>query len=126
MIVNGTSTDPTNVAAGADGITLNEFELGATGEPTSLTNSTYSGTITANDYVNLEMRQNLVRAGFVVNDHARLEFGHQVVHANPSKLLSVGELTVNNGGTLEVGFEQGQLAVPGFMPTADTTHTILT
>lgn len=108
ITVNGTPTNYTPGPSPTFPVTLNEFELGTTPQPAgNLTNSTYSGTITANDYVNLEMRHNMTRAGFVVNNHARLEFGHQIAHADQSKLLSVGQITVNNGGTLEIGFEQG-------------------
>jgi hypothetical protein len=93
-------------------ITLNEFEIGQTGEGTIKTN-TYSGTITANEYVNMEIRNHMPRAKFVVNNHARLEMGHQIV--TPTLSIQMGEVVVNNGGTLDVGFEQGAIAQSGVL-----------
>ncbi len=118
VIVNGTTTDYTNAAGD---VTLNEFEVGTTGQPTgAVPNSGYSGTVTFNDYINGELRQNLRRAGVVVNNHARVEFGFQVAHPDATKFLNVGEIAVNNGGTLEVGFEQGPVANSPFYPTSPT------
>ena len=108
LIVNGTATNYSGSGSPTFPVTLNEFEVGTTGEPTgNVPNSTYSGTMTFNDFINAELRQNLRRAAVVVNQNARVEFGFQVAHPNPAKSLNVGQITVNNGGTLEVGFEQG-------------------
>jgi hypothetical protein len=121
VTANGTLANYTN-AAGS--ITLNEFEVGTTGEPTgSVPNSSYSGTLTFNDYINGELRQNLRRAAVVVNNHARVEFGFQVQHPDPAKFLNAGEVTVNNGGTLEVGFEQGPVASSPFYATSASAGT---
>lgn len=96
--VHGTATDPTSGST-----TLNEFELGSTAEPGSLGVNTYSGTITLNDYVNTEVREHTRAAAYVVNQHARLEFGHDAVQAIRS--IDTGQVTVNSGGSLEVGYE---------------------
>lgn len=121
IIVNGTTTNLTNT----DGnITLNEFEYGGTGEPSgAVTNSAYSGTMTFNNYLNAEIRQNMPRAGFVVNNNARLEFGFQVAHPAPTKSLTAGQITVNNGGVLEVGFEQGPVNDSPFFTTSPSKGT---
>ena len=50
-------------------------------------------------------------ARFVVNNNARLEMGHQAVAANHS--IAMGEVVVNNGGILEVGFEENNGTVQG-------------
>jgi hypothetical protein len=101
ITVNGTPTDLTSGS-----VTLNEFEIGGTGEPTgAVVTDPYSGAITANDFVNLEIRHNLPNAGFVINNNARLEMGHQAIPN--AKNITFGEIIVNNGGTLDVGFEQG-------------------
>ncbi len=100
LTVNGTATDPTS-----GNITLNEFEIGNTGEPGTVLTDSFSGIITANDFVNVEIRHDLPNAGFIVNNNARLEMGHQAIPN--TKSITFGEVTVNNGGTLDVGFEQG-------------------
>ncbi len=118
IVVNGTATDFTN-ATGT--VTLNEFEVGTTGEPTgAVPNSAYGGTLTFNNYINGELRQNLRRAAVVINDKARVEFGFQVQYPDPAKFLNVGEVTVNSGGTLEVGFEQGPVTGSPFYQTSPT------
>lgn len=106
ITVNGMSFDPTSGV-----ITHNEFELGSSGEPGTVPTETYSGTITANDYVDLEIRHNMPAAKFVIGSNARLEMGHQVVAA--TKTTTFGEIEVKNGGTLEVGFEQSDGTVNG-------------
>jgi hypothetical protein len=77
----------------------------------------------------VEIRHNTPRAGFVVNNHARLEYGFQVAHPAATKSLSTGEVTVNNGGILEVGFEQGPVANSPFYvnplnPNVGTGHHV--
>ena len=100
VTVNGMSFDPTGGA-----VSLNEFEVGSTGEPSGdVATSPYAGTLTANDFVNVELRNNFPNAAFVINENARLEMGHQAVPNE--KAIAFGEVTVNGGGTLEVGFEQ--------------------
>jgi hypothetical protein len=105
ITVNGTSFNPTD----GFGVTLNEFEVGSTGEPGTLAVDNYTGTFTANDFVNVEIRHSEPGAKFVVNNNARLEMGHQGTAANPIPThtdMAMGEVVVNNGGILEVGFEQ--------------------
>lgn len=100
IIVNGTSTDPTSGS-----ITHNEFELGSSGQPSGpATVDPYSGTISTNGFVDIEMRHNLPNAKFVINSNGRLEMGWQNV--SPNQSISLGEVQVNSGGTLEVGYEQ--------------------
>ena len=100
----GAATDPTNLASGGtNGTTLNEFELGTQTEPTTLPNNSFSGVLTASDYVNVELRNNLRGARIVVNDNAVVDVGHPVVGS--TKTYEYGEIEVNAGGTLEVGFE---------------------
>lgn len=102
VIVNGTAGDSTNVAGF---ISLNEFELGFTSDSSgAIPANTYTGTLTANNYVNVELRNSLAGAKLVVNDNARLEMGRQVVGTD--KATNFGEIEVNAGGTLEIGFEQ--------------------
>lgn len=106
ITVNGMTTAP----AGGDA-TKNEFELGETGEPATITTDTYSGTITGNDYVDFEIRHNLPNARFVVNNNSRLEMGNQVIAS--TKSIQIGSVEVTDGGSLEVGFEQGSATVDG-------------
>jgi len=109
ITVNGTAVDYT-----AADVTLNEFEIGQTGEATHKTSS-YAGTITGNDYVNFEIRHTMPAAKFVLNNHARLETGHQIAPGTPPTLsIALGDVEVNNGGILEVGFEQGPLSGADF------------
>lgn len=107
ITVNGTSTAP----AGGD-ITRNEFEIGGTSpEPVSEISDSYSGTMTLNDYVNLEVRHNLKNAKIVVGNNALLDMGHKVLTA--TKSVKIGSVEVNSGGTLEVGFEESTATVSG-------------
>jgi hypothetical protein len=103
IIVNGTSTDPTTGDA-----TLNEFEFGSTSPDsstaTNLNTNSYTGTLTANDFVNVEVRHHIPSAAVVVNQNARLEFGHRDVESLFT--TRAGEVTVNSGGILEVGYEE--------------------
>ncbi|HJQ80533.1 MAG TPA: hypothetical protein VJ828_11285 [Lacipirellulaceae bacterium] len=100
VTVNGTAVDYSN----SSGISLNEFEVDNTGEPSTVEVSTYSGTLTGNDFVNIEIRQHFRDARFVVGNNARLEMGHQAIDSAHS--IELGEVVVNNGGIFEVGFEQ--------------------
>jgi hypothetical protein len=103
ILVQGMSNDQTNNALG---ISLNEFEIGSTGEPTTIPTDTYTGVITTQDYVNVELRHNIPGARIVVNDNGRAEIGHQEV--GTAKTISLGEVQINAGGSFEVGFEQVQ------------------
>lgn len=109
ITVNGTASDPSNSSGGSNGTTRNEFELGSTTEPTNIPANTYTGTLTANNYVNVELRHSLPAAKVVVNNHALFDMGHQVV--GTVKSIQFGEVVVNNGGILEVGYEQ---SIAGF------------
>jgi hypothetical protein len=100
ITVNGTAVDYSN----GTNIGHNEFEVGSTPDPTAMSVSTYSGTISTNDYVDLEIRRHFPNARFVINNHARLEMGNQAVNSIHS--VQMGEVVINSGGTLEVGFEQ--------------------
>lgn len=104
ITVNGTVSDPSNPNGGSNGTTRNEFELGTTGEPTNVAANTYSGTLTANNYVNVELRHSLPAAKIVVNNNALFDMGHQAVAT--TKTMQFGEVVVNSGGILEVGYEQ--------------------
>jgi hypothetical protein len=100
VIVNGTLVDYSNMS----GVSLNEFEVGSTGDPTTVATSTFSGTLSGNNFVNIEIRQHFRDARFVVATNARLEMGHQAIDSAHS--IELGEIVVDDGGILEVGFEQ--------------------
>ena len=73
ILVKGTSTDPTDPNAGGTspnftGITRNEFEVGAQGTDPAGSSESYSGTISTQDYVNVEIRRSLPAARFEVNE----------------------------------------------------------
>jgi hypothetical protein len=108
LTVNGTPTEPLNVD-------YNEFEIGSQGttenEPASLITSNFGGTVTLNDYVNMEVRQNLPNGTIVVGNHALLEMGHMKRAAANS--VRIGQIEVLNGGTLEVGMEKSDATVDG-------------
>lgn len=101
LTVNGMISAPV-------GVDYNEFEIGSQGttenEPTNLLTSPYSGTVTLNDYVNMEVRHHMPNASFVVNNHAILEMGHMKRVAANS--IRMGEIEVKSGGTLEIGMEK--------------------
>lgn len=99
IAVNGTVTDLSN---GTD-ISHHEFEVGAADESLVAPVSDYSGTITGNDYVDFEIRTSFPNGRFVMNNNSRLEMGHQVVESAYS--TEIGEVVINDGGTLEIGFE---------------------
>jgi hypothetical protein len=100
ITVNGTAVDYSNGLA----ITHNEFEVGSTGDPATMTVSTYSGTISTNDYVDFEIRRHFPNARFEINDRGRLEMGNQAIVSNHS--VQMGDVVINSGDTLEIGFEQ--------------------
>ncbi|HEX6962673.1 MAG TPA: hypothetical protein VF175_12450, partial [Lacipirellula sp.] len=120
ITVNGMSFDPTNPGS-EFWTTLNEFELGSSGDVVPPT-SEYSGVVTANNYVNVEIRHNLPNARIVINSNARMDAGVQTVPGveGSSAVLrdiQVGEIVVNNGGILEVGFEQDETGSAFFQQT---------
>src|SRR5690606_17102113 len=93
ITVNGTATDPYDPAGNTNGTTLNEFELGSTGEPSgAIPNNSYTGTLTANNYVNVELRHSMTGAKVVVNNPALLDMGHQVV--GTAKAIQLGEVVI--------------------------------
>ncbi|CAD7694868.1 unnamed protein product [Ostreobium quekettii] len=96
ITVNGTPSDPTNTTAD---IGLNEFEMGGTAERVYDTNN-FTGTLTANDFVNVEVRSHLSGGTVVVNQNALLDVGHDSVENFFS--TRVGSITVNSGGALEI------------------------
>jgi hypothetical protein len=100
ITVNGTVADYSN----GTNIGHNEFEVGSSPDPTTMSVSPYSGTISTNDYVDLEIRRHFPNARFVIDNHGRLEMGNQAVNSVHS--VQMGEVVINSGGTLEVGFEQ--------------------
>lgn len=114
ITVNGTVSDPTSTASD---ISRNEFELGQNAEPNGdshIPTLSYAGTLTANDYINLEFRRHMPGGAVVVNQNALLDIGYDEAEDFPS--LRAGELTVNSGGTLEVGYEQLEDGVVGHNP----------
>jgi hypothetical protein len=108
LTINGTANAPL-------GVDYNEFEVGSQGtdenEPANLLTSPYSGTVTLNNYVNMEVRHHMPNASFVVGDHAILDMGHMKRIAAQS--VRLGEVEVLNGGTLEVGLEKSDDAIDG-------------
>lgn len=99
ITVTGTPTDPT-----AGSTTRNEFELGASGEPSDgIPADSFSGTLTANDFVDVEVRRDQRDAAIVINSNATLEMGHQEIF--PEFSVELGDVTIANGGTLIVGYE---------------------
>lgn len=99
ITVNGTATDPTSGS-----ITRNEFEVGSSTEPSDGINvDSFSGTLTGNNFVDMEVRHSLPDAAIVVNNNATLETGHQEIFTEFS--VALGDVTINNGGTLVVGYE---------------------
>ncbi|MEX2168414.1 MAG: PEP-CTERM sorting domain-containing protein [Pirellulales bacterium] len=100
ITVNGTAVDYSNGTS----VSHHEFEVGSTGDPGVLPVSDYSGTFTANNFVDFEMRNHFPNARFVVNNNAQLEMGNQAIASIHS--LQMGAVEINDGGTLEIGFEQ--------------------
>lgn len=96
VTVNGTATDPTSGA-----ITHNQFELGTSTAPSVVPTDSYSGTLTGNDFVDIEIRRSLPNAKIAINQNARLEMGF----ATSSISVAIGEIEINAGGTLMVGHE---------------------
>ncbi|QDS99197.1 hypothetical protein [Adhaeretor mobilis] len=109
VTVTGTPTDPTSGS-----ITLNEFEIGLSGQDgttaTHFETDNFSGTLTLNNFVNAEIRDHVPSATVVVNQNARLEFGHRDVESLFT--TRVGDVTVNSGGSLEVGYEEDDTHAP--------------
>jgi len=108
VAVIGSDADP---SATLDGIGMHEFEIGAQGEPSTIAVDSYSGTLSATKFVNVEIRHSVPAAKVVVNDGARLEMGHDVT--GTSKSIVFGEIEVGNGGVLEIGFEDTETNFTG-------------
>lgn len=130
LLVKGTTTDPTSALNAPDnttGITLNEFEVGAQGtDPSATSSEPYAGTISTQDYINVEIRRNLPAAKFVVNANGRLESGAQPIPLTVNAGTKMGEVVVNNGGVLEVGFEQANAVSGTFVEGHHVNHLHLT
>lgn len=130
LLVKGTPTDPTSAINAPDnttGITLNEFEVGAQGtDPSATSFEPYAGTISTQDYINVEIRRNLPAAKFVVNANGRLESGAQPIPLTVNAGTKMGEVVVNNGGVLEVGFEQANAVGGVFTEGHHVNHLHLT
>jgi hypothetical protein len=130
ITVNGTATDPTDPFS-QFWTTLNEFELGSSGDVNPPT-STYSGVLTANNYVNVEVRHNMPNARIVINDNALLDAGLQTVPGVEGstatlKDIQIGEVVINNGGILDVGFEQDEAGSLFYQQTGHHVgHLVLT
>ncbi|QDT00923.1 PEP-CTERM sorting domain-containing protein [Adhaeretor mobilis] len=105
ITVNGTATDPTSGST-----TLNELEVNNTDQGSDIEVGTYSGTMTTNDFVNVEIRREFPAAAFVVNSGGVLEMGSRNI--NTQHTLRMGEITVNAGGALIVGHEVDDQHVP--------------
>jgi hypothetical protein len=105
ILVVGSDLDPTSLPAS---VGMHEFELGGQGEPSgAIAVETYSGTITASKFVNMELRHSLPAARIVVGDanaqKPRFEMGHDVL--DTLKSIAFGEVVVTSGATMEIGFE---------------------
>jgi len=103
ILVNGTADDPTDPN---NNISLNEFETGGSSEDTDDTHmetQSYTGTITAGKYVNVEIRRHLPGGAIVINQNAKLDMGWD--EATNITSTRIGEVTINSGGTMVVGFE---------------------
>jgi hypothetical protein len=125
LTVKGTPTDPTSATSvdNTTGITLNEFEVGAQGtDPSATSFEPYSGTVSTQDFVNVEIRRNLPSAKFIVNQNARMETGAQPIPLTNNAGTSIGEIVVNSGGVLEVGFEQANAVGGVFTEGHHTNH----
>ncbi|HEX3601468.1 MAG TPA: PEP-CTERM sorting domain-containing protein [Lacipirellulaceae bacterium] len=126
ITVVGTPTDPTNASSPSTGVTLNEFEVGAqTTDPTAGSSEPYSGTISTQDFINVEIRRNLPSAKLVVNQNGRLETGAQAIPLTNNAGTTLGEVQVNNGGVLEVGFEQANAVSGTFTEGHHANHLVL-
>jgi hypothetical protein len=125
LTVKGTATDPTSASSvdNTTGITLNEFEVGAQGtDPSATSFEPYSGTISTQDFVNVEIRRNLPSAKFIVNQNGRMETGAQPIPLTNGAGTTIGEIVVNSGGVLEVGFEQANAVAGTFTEGHHTNH----
>jgi hypothetical protein len=125
LLLKGTPADPTDPAG--TGITLNEFEIGVQGtDPAVSSFETYSGTISTQDYLNVEIRRNIPFAKLVVNDHGRVDTGAQDVPLPVNFGTQIGEVVVNGGGVFEVGFEQANAVSNVFTEGHHAGHVTLT
>lgn len=101
VVVSGTPTAP------AVGVGNNSIQIGVDqGTDTNIRSVSYSGTITANDYADIEMRTSMRAAKVVINGTGRLTTGFDL---SPEALVEVGEIQINSGGALNVGTQPQQL-----------------
>jgi hypothetical protein len=125
LLVKGTPTDPTDPSG--TGITLNEFEIGVQGtDPAVSQFETYSGTISTQDYINVEIRRNIPFAKLVVKDLGRVDTGAQDIPLPVNFGTQIGEVVVNGGGVFEVGFEQANAVSGVFTEGHHAAHVTLT
>ncbi|QDU91442.1 hypothetical protein Pla175_48700 [Pirellulimonas nuda] len=114
ITVNGTASNPTD---GGE-VSLNRFENDNTtpegNNVTHLPTDGFTGQLIANNFVDIEIRRQLSGGAIVVNQNAFLEVGHNEVE--DFLTTRVGEITVNSGGTLEVGFEDLNGGVVAHVP----------
>ncbi len=108
--VNGTLFDPTS-----GGATLNEFEIGTTdGSDTNVSNASFSGTITTNNFVTIGSQIGIPAAKVIVNQNGKLTTGFR---ASPNATVDIGEIEIMSGGELNVGYVS-----PNSVPAAEA-HT---
>jgi hypothetical protein len=110
-------SDPSNVSAS---VGMHTFEIGSSTQPGTIESDSYSGTLTANNYVNVSLRHNLRSAKFVANANSRIETGHNVT--GTSKSIELGEVVANSGGAFEVGYEDNLETTTGHQ----VGHVLLT
>ncbi len=101
--VNGT------LAAPGTGVGNNSIQIGVdAGSDTNVESVSYSGTITANAYADIEMRASMPAAKVVINGNGQLTTGFDLA---PEAIVEVGEIDIHSGGSLNVGTQPQQLHV---------------
>jgi hypothetical protein len=90
---------------------MHKFEIGSSTEPPTIDVDSYSGTITANNFINAEFRHSLPAAKIVANANSRVEMGHNIT--GTAKSIELGEVVVNSGGALEIGYEDNLTTTTG-------------
>ncbi|QEG34330.1 hypothetical protein [Bythopirellula goksoeyrii] len=103
MTVNGTPSAP------GVGVGNNSIQIGVDqGTDTSIESVSFSGTMTANNYADIEMRTSMPAAKVVINGAGQLTTGFDL---SPEAIVEVGEIQINSGGSLNVGTQPQQLHV---------------
>jgi hypothetical protein len=102
ITVNGTATNPTGGS-----VSFNEFEVENTDEGSAggLFLAGYSGTLTANNFVNVELRRVFLDAKIQINQDAVLDVGFRDVGQTGFR-HRMGDIEIASGGTLNVGYEE--------------------